>query len=62
MISISLLIFCGMTAFLSLKVLNPNVNVSQVQVFTFDEKSVTMDVTAATKGNQYLISALVTSQ
>ena len=57
-ISICLLIFCGMTAFLSLKVLDPNVNVSPV--FTFDEKYMTMDITAATKGDHYFISALET--
>ena len=42
-----------MTAFLSFKVLDPNVNVSPV--FTFDEKYMTMDIIAATKGDQYLI-------
>ena len=47
-----------MTAFLSFKVLDSNVNVSPV--FTFDEKYVTIDITAATKGDHYLISALET--
>ena len=42
-----------MTAILSFKVLDLNENVSPV--FTFDEKYMTMGITAATKGDQYLI-------
>ena len=49
-ISISLLIFCGMTAFLSFQVLDPSLHMSPV--FTLDERHVTMEITAATKGNQ----------
>ena len=53
--SICLLIFCGMTAFLSFKVLDPGSDMSPV--FTLDERHMTMEFTAATKGDQYLISA-----
>ena len=46
-----------MTAFLSFTVLDPNVNVSPV--FTFDEKYMTMDITAATKGDHLSIKVTI---
>ena len=47
---------CGMIAFLSFKVLDPGLNMSPGAVFPSDEKYVTMDITAATKGDQYFMS------
>ena len=52
LISVSLLVFCGMTAFLSFKILSPNVN-GQDEVYILDEKIVTLSMEAATKGDTY---------
>ena len=46
-----------MTAILSFKVLDPSLDMSPV--FTLDERHVTMEFTAATKGDQYFTLALV---
>ena len=51
MITISLLLFCGLTAYISfIVVLAPNSNRLD-EVFINDEKLVTMDITAASKGD-----------
>ena len=51
MITISLLLFCGLTTYISLiVVLAPNENRLD-EVFMYDEKLVTMDITAASKGD-----------
>ena len=47
-----------MIAILSFKVLDPSLSTSPV--FELDERHVTIDITAATKGDQYFISAQVT--
>ena len=57
-ITITLLFFCGLTAYLSLLVLAPSMNMSQDQVFVFDENFGTLDITAATRGNLYHIQCL----
>ena len=51
MITITLSLFCGLTVYLSLLVLAPNINMSQNQLFIFDENFGTLDITAATKGD-----------
>ena len=51
MITITLLLFCGLTVYSSFLVLAPNINRFN-EVFMHDEKSVTMDISAITKGNQ----------
>ena len=51
MITISLLLFCALTAYSSFIILAPDINRLD-EVFIRDEKAVTIDIAAATKGDQ----------
>ena len=50
-IAVSLLLFCFLTAILTLKVLGPDLSITPDEAFLFEEKRVTIAITAATKGN-----------